>query len=346
MVDTDTMRGRLEELLRRQGEPEDVRVTDVHPIPGGYSLVTMGFTASSSARTRRYVVRADPPGGGLTGTDRRSEWDLLQALTARGRVPMPAAHWFDDGLVLGTPGIVLDFVDGPQLGAHAATADDAEQRRLAGQLAETLAAVHAIGPDGLPDSCRRAESWDGYVDGLIAAWRRLEAEHVERNPFLRYVACWLEAHKPPPAPLTLVHGEFQTGNVMLDAQGRMLVIDWEFAHVGDPRVDLGWCQSVAAFHPPDLIGLDPVGFCARYCELTGLSAEVVNPQSVAYFAILGAVSNFGMALRSISALARGESSQLTTAYLVSAEAYIHRLWMGVTSQLDAAALEQQMEVSR
>jgi hypothetical protein len=38
---------------------------------------------------------------------------------------MPAAHWFDDGLVLGTPGIVLDFVDGPQLGAHAATADDA-----------------------------------------------------------------------------------------------------------------------------------------------------------------------------------------------------------------------------
>jgi hypothetical protein len=43
---------------------------------------------------------------------------------------MPAAHWFDDGLVLGTPGIVLDFVDGPQLGAHAATADDAEQRRL------------------------------------------------------------------------------------------------------------------------------------------------------------------------------------------------------------------------
>jgi hypothetical protein len=74
---------RLEELLRRQGEPEDVRVSDVHPIPGGYSLVTLGFTASSSARTRRYVVRADPSGVGLTGTDRRSEWDLLQALTAR-----------------------------------------------------------------------------------------------------------------------------------------------------------------------------------------------------------------------------------------------------------------------
>jgi aminoglycoside phosphotransferase (APT) family kinase protein len=347
MVDTGTMSTRLEELLRRHGEPDNVRVTDVHPIPGGYSLVTMGFTATSSAQTRRYVLRADPAAAAISRTDRRTEWDLLQTLTAQGRVPMPAARWFDDGTVLESPAIVLDFVDGPQLGAHAATADDAEQRRLAGHLAETLAAVHATGPDGLPDSCTRAECWDDYVDALIVRWRRLEADHVERNPFLRYVACWLEAHRPPPAPLTLVHGEFQTGNVMLDARGRMLVIDWEYAHVGDPRIDLGWCQNVAAFNPPDLIGLDPVGFCARYCELTGLSAEVVNPRTVAYFSILGGANAFGMLLGGIASLARGESSVLTTAYLVSAEAFTHRLWMGATRQLDAfAALEQQMEMSR
>ena len=336
-TDLGDLPARLEELLRRSGAPADVRVSDVHPISGGYSLLTYGFTATSADGTRRHVLRVDPPAGAaLTSTDRAAEWELLSALTAKGSVPMPAALAFDDGAILGRPGIVLDFVDGPQLGAHAARSDDAERRRLAGQLAETLAAVHAAGADAAPESFARPASWDGYVDGLIAAWRQVEADHAERNPFLRYVACWLEAHKPPPAPLTLVHGEFQAGNVMIDAQGRMLVIDWEYTHVGDPRFDLGWCQNVAAFAPPDLIGLDPVGFCARYCELTGSSPEVVNPLTVGYFSILAGAKAFGALLAGIAAMARGENTLLTSAYLVSAEPFTHRLWMGATRQLEAA----------
>jgi aminoglycoside phosphotransferase (APT) family kinase protein len=344
MLEPGVLRTRLEDLLRREGEPVDVRVSDVHPIPGGYSLLTMGFTATSSGGTRRYILRADPPAAAIGRTDRRAEWELLESLTANGRTPMPAARWFDDGELLGTPGIVIDFVDGPQLGTHAAAADDVERRRLATLLAETLAAVHAVDPGVAPACCARPASWDAYVDGLIDAWRQLEAEHAERNPFLRYVARWLEDHRPPPAPLRLVHGEFQTGNVMLGADGRMLVVDWEYAHIGDPRIDLGWCQNVAAFHPPDLIGLDPVGFCARYAELAGLTAEVVNPATIAYFSILGGAKAFGQLLRGIAALARGEGSALTTAYLVSAESFTHRLWMGATRQLDAmAALAHHME---
>jgi len=345
VVDTRTLTSRLEELLRRRGEPAGVQVSDVRPILGGYSLDTIGFTATCPTHTRRYVLRADPVAAAFIRTDRRTEWEVLAALTARGGVPMPAARWFDDGAILGTPGIVLDFVDGPQLGAHAATSDDAEQRRLAHQLADTLATVHTLDPDVVEATCSRPESWDHYVDGLIAAWRQLEAEHVERNPFLRYVACWLEDHKPPPAPLTFVHGEFQSGNVMLDAQGRMLVVDWECAHIGDPRIDLGWCRNVAAFKPPDLIGLDPIGFCARYCELTGLTADVVNPVTVAYFSVLASANACRMLLGGIAALARGESSVLTSAYLVSAESFMHRLWMDAIRQIEAAgAAERRIEV--
>lgn len=344
-MDTRALKSRLEDLLRQRGQPADVQVSEVRPILGGYSLDTIGFTATCPTSTRRYVLRADPVAAAFTRTDRRTEWEVLAALTAQGRVPMPVARWFDDGTILGTPGIVLDFVDGPQLGAHVATADDAEQRRLAGQLAETLAAVHSTDPAVVAARCSPPESWDHYVDGLIAAWRQLESDHVERNPFLRYVACWLEDHKPPPAPLTFVHGEFQTGNVMLDAQGRMLVVDWECAHIGDPRVDLGWCRNVAAFKPPDLIGLDPIGFCGRYCELTGLTAEVVNPATVAYFSVLASANACRMLLGGIAAVARGESSVLTSAYLVSAESFMHRLWMDATRQLEAAgAGDRRIEV--
>jgi aminoglycoside phosphotransferase (APT) family kinase protein len=339
----------LEEFLREQGEPPDLTVTDLAPIPGGYSLVTIGFTVTTSGGSRRYVLRLNPPeDAALSRTDRRQEWELLSGLTARSEVPMPAARWFDDGTHLGRPGIVLDFIDGPQLGAHAAAGDDVQRRRLGLQMAETLAAVHAHGADAVPASHPRPESWDAYLDGFIAAWREVEATHAERNPFIRYVAAWLEAHKPPPAPLTLTHGEFQTGNVMLDTAGRMHVIDWEYAHVGDPRVDLGWCQNVAAFSPPDLIGLDPVAFCGRYCEVSGLSPEVVNPLTVGYFAILAGAKAFGAMLAGVSAMARGENHLLTSAYLVSAESFAHRLWLGGTRQLEAAmaAMAAPMEANR
>ena len=347
MSDPHDLAERLTELLRRNGEA-DVQVTDVHPITGGYSLQTYGFSVTSPVGRRRYVLRIDPPAGAsLTQTDRRSEWELLSRLTASGAVPMPAARAYDDGGVLGRAGIVLDFVDGPQLGAHAVAADDEERRRLAGQLAETLAAVHRVEAAEAP-SLTSPPSWDDYVDGLIAAWREVEANHAERNPFLRYVPCWLETHKPPPAPLRLVHGEFQCGNVMIDAKGQMQVIDWEYAHIGDPRIDLGWCQNVAAFSPPDLIGLDPVGFCARYCDLTGLSPEVINPVTVGYFSILAGVKAFGALLGGIAAMARGENHLLTSAYLVSAEAFTHNLWMQGTRQLEAAmaALAAQMETTQ
>jgi len=349
VTDVNDLAGRLEELLRRNGAPTDVKVSDVKPISGGYSLLTYGFTATSSDGTRRHVLRTDPPAGAsLTHTDREHEWELLAELTAKGAVPMPAALAYDDGTALESPGIILDFVDGPQLGTHAGAAGDEERRRLAGQLAETLAAVHCAGADAAPDSYPRPDSWDEYVDGLIATWRHVEANHAECNPFLRYVACWLEANKPPPAPLTLVHGEFQTGNVMIDAEGRMQVIDWEYAHVGDPRFDLGWCQNVAAFAPPDLIGLDPVGFCSRYCELTGASPEIVNPLTVGYFAILSGAKPFGAMLAGVAAMARGENHLLTSAYLVSAEPFTHRLFLGGTRQLEAAmaAMATQMEPSQ
>ena len=72
---------------------------------------------------------------------------------------------------------------------------------------------------------------------------------------MRYVAAWLEHNRPPEVPMTLVHGEFQPGNVMVGGDGRLVAVDWEFAHVGDPREDLGWALWVESIQPPALIGL-------------------------------------------------------------------------------------------
>src|SRR5258707_10485939 len=295
-------------------------------------------TAASSVRSRTLVLRADPPAdAALTHTDRAREWELLSALTARGDVPMPAARMADlTGEHLGRPGIVLEFVDGTQLQTHLSTADTASYPELAERLATSIAQVHAVEAAALPASLERPASWDAYVDSLIDRWRAIEAAHVERDPFIRWVAAWLDANRPPPAPLTLVHGEFQAGNVMLNATGGLDIVDWEFAHIGDPRADLGWFQQVAAFSPPDLIGADPVAFCERYCKASGLSPEVVNPLTIGYFSILGAADAIGSLLQGIAAMANGDNHLITSAYLTSAVAFTHRLWRGGVLGLEAA----------
>ena len=52
---------------------------------------------------------------------------------------------------------------------------------------------------------------------------------------------WLDRRKPVPiARPVLVHGDYRTGNYLVDETGVTAILDWEGAHLGDPVEDLGW----------------------------------------------------------------------------------------------------------
>jgi aminoglycoside phosphotransferase len=69
----------------------------------------------------------------------------------------------------------------------------------------------------------------------------------------------LHATEPPPdLPDTgtggvLVHGDFGPQNVLLDPSALEVtaVLDWEFAHLGDPVEDLAWCEWIVRMHHPE-----------------------------------------------------------------------------------------------
>jgi aminoglycoside phosphotransferase (APT) family kinase protein len=338
MVDLEAVRERLVAFLQeRHGAP--VEVGDLEILTGGYSLVTVAFSATTADGSARYVLRTNPPGdAALTQSDRAQEAEILAALTDAGTVPMPRLRWADPmGDALGSPSLILDFVDGPQVLSRLREVDEPELARIALQLAETIGTVHVAGNAAAPANLERPLSWDAYIDGFIEGWRAVERAYPERNPFIRWLADWLDGHRPPPAPLTLVHGEFQTGNVMIDSTGAMQVIDWEYAHIGDPRADLGWLQQCAAFAPPDPIAVDPVAFCRRYCEVTGLAEDVINPLTVAWFSVAAGYKSIGALLGGIAGLATGDNHLITSAYLVSAMPFLHRLWRDTVRELEAAA---------
>ncbi len=195
------------------------------------------FTAVVDGAARTMVLRADAiDGSAPIETDRAREWDLLNALTRQGgapdaRRPLRRHHRRDAWQQSDRPGLRHPAdLSCPGFGRARTPIWPRLHRRCA-----TLAAdIHLVEVGGMPSTIEHPEDWNSYIDELIELWRRTERDLSGSIPMLRYVAAWLERNRPTELPMTLVHGEFQPGNVMFGSEGRLIAVDWEFAHIGDP----------------------------------------------------------------------------------------------------------------
>ncbi|CAN5427918.1 hypothetical protein BH23ACT3_BH23ACT3_07540 [soil metagenome] len=322
MHDTSVMPDRLAAFLSHRDGTRRATVIEYEAMIGGYSrLMARARVEWSDGSSETLVLRGDPPPGqSMMETDRDLEWSLLAALAAADAVRMPVAHHYDNtGEHLGTKCIVLEHVDGQSLQAllnH--DVEGAHHGRHMADLVDTLATVHAIEPHRVADALAVPTDWNTYLGGLIDRFRQSEAAHVESNPFLRYVAAWLDANRPPPLPLRLVHSDFQPANIMVCADGSHSLIDWELAHVGDPREDLGYYNVYSSASGPNLFMADPEGFLARYRERTGFGEEAVNMATMVYFSSLAAITVYSQVLGGAGAMARGHNSGLMTTYTINA----------------------------
>ena len=156
--------------------------------------------------------------------------------------------------------------------------------QLAHQCGRILARLHRIPLQGLP-VLRRATARQER-EYYLARHRR----HDHPRPVLSLAFAWLRQHEPQPQPaLSLVHGDFRHGNLMIGPDGVNAVLDWELAHLGDPMEDLGWiCVNSWRFGHIDL----PVGgFGTREALFAGYAAEggVVDVERVHYWEVMGSL---------------------------------------------------------
>lgn len=62
----------------------------------------------------------------------------------------------------------------------------------------------------------------------------------EPHPAMYIALNWLKKNLPVEENICLVHGDFRTGNFMVSENGLEGILDWEFAHVGNPYEDISW----------------------------------------------------------------------------------------------------------
>jgi aminoglycoside phosphotransferase (APT) family kinase protein len=266
---------RLTEVL---GQPASV--ADVRRLTGGASRETWAFTAlPDRGAPRRLVLRRDPPGT-VRPEGMALEARVLAAAARAGVAVPPLVDAGTDPAVVGSPYLIMDHVDGETIARKLLRDPQYERARagLAAELGRTLAAIHAIALEAVP-GLPAGEP----LEGLRAAYDELG----EPLPAVEIALKWLERHRPDDVAPTVVHGDFRTGNLIIDSTGLRAVLDWERVHRGDPREDLGWlCVKCWRFGSPH-----PAGGFGSVAELLDGYAEVAgtrpDPEAVLWWQVYG-----------------------------------------------------------
>ena len=203
---------------------------------------------------RRFVLRRNAAATIGSSRSLAQEFAALSAAHAAGvTVPAPIGYC-DDAGVIGAAFALVAAVEGVGLGPRIVKDQGlgGDHAALAGQLGRELAKIHAIQPAQSGLSFLDAPPTDPAKTAITDLRTALDRLDV-RRPALEWGLRWAELHPPPRRSPVLVHGDFRTGNYMVDQNGLTAILDWEFVGLGDPMADLGWfCAECWRFGRPDL----------------------------------------------------------------------------------------------
>ncbi len=262
--------------------PGATGVTGAAKLSGGASQETWSFDIVHPDGNIGAILRRAPPGYGAApsrAAGLAAEAQLMQLAYEAG-VPSPLVlHVLQPRDELGT-GFIMQRVEGETIARKILRDEKFASARphLARQLGKVAAGIHGLPLAKLPKLRR-----------MTAAKEIAELERDYRGfewprPVFELALRWLRDRDPGPSPeVTLVHGDFRHGNLIIGPEGLRAVLDWELAHTGDPMEDLGWiCVNSWRFGEID----KPVGgFGAREELFAGYEStgRRVDPERVKFW---------------------------------------------------------------
>lgn len=205
-------------------------------LSGGASQETWALSGSGNSA----ILRRAPGGSSMARSSAAiglsAEAKLIQ-FAADANVPVPKVlHVLSEEDGIGD-GFLMSLVLGETIARPILRNDEFAGARdvLARQSGEALAAIHSIPLEGLPSELGLSDG-QAQVEQYEEIYRGFDAP----RPVFELAMRWLKENAPAPMDNVLVHGDFRLGNLMIDETGLVAVLDWELAHIGDPREDIAW----------------------------------------------------------------------------------------------------------
>jgi aminoglycoside phosphotransferase (APT) family kinase protein len=266
--------------------PGTTGVVGAAKLSGGASQETWSFDIVHPGGNIGAILRRAPQGYGAAPTRAaglNAEATLMQLAYDAGLPSPRVLHVLQPQDELGT-GFIMARVEGETIARKILRDDQFAQARpkLARQLGQVLAGIHGLALAQLPVLRRMTATRE------IAELERDYRSFDWPRPVFELALRWLRDRDPgPPQQVTLVHGDFRHGNLIIGPDGVRAVLDWELAHTGDPMEDLGWiCVNSWRFGEID----KPVGgFGSREELFAGYEAagHSVDPDRVKFWEVMG-----------------------------------------------------------
>jgi aminoglycoside phosphotransferase (APT) family kinase protein len=283
-----SVRSRLAAYIATAAGAREVAIVALERMSGGAVQENWALDVQVSGGAydgaRRWVLRTDAAARVGESLKRSEEFQVLQAAHAAG-LHAPQPLWLcDDPAVTGREFFIMQRLPGIASG-HRITREAAlipYPARLARELAENLAHLHAISPRRelgfLPTMLARDS---------IAHYRQYLDQLDEPHPALEWGLRWCELNAPAAEETTLIHRDYRTGNYLVDGGRLAGVLDWEFAAFGNPLEDVGWifakCWRFAGKRLPcgGIAGADD--FLVPYQRASG---RTVTPAALVYWQVM------------------------------------------------------------
>jgi len=274
MIDSAALRDGLGRVCERAGlgtlagEPQ--RLT------GGAMMESWRFEAGGAT----FVLRRAPS---LAFMEDRPyghpvEAALIEAARARGVTAPEVVAVLEEADGLGS-GFVMRALSGTADPKAVLACDD--PAGLLRQAARDLARIHSLKvgdvPVGVPVMDYRAAIADLKQQFMDAGGDR---------PIIALGLKWLEDHCPEPVEPVLIHGDYRTGNLLVEGSRLTGVLDWEIAHFGDPHEDLAFgCMAVWRFARYDRPALGLGSLADYFAAYEAESGTTVDPARFRFWTI-------------------------------------------------------------
>ena len=308
----------LSAYLRDRFSEPDMVVTSVTPLAGGFGKETTLFEVTGNALSGAFVMRRDLAGGAsITNDCHRNvmEYPVIKAANARG-FPAPDAVWLDTEhkLLPGGDFIIMRKSPG-KIGGNFFGAQTTIPDTLVDNLAVIMADLHNLEPlTELGDlnpainsalwNKSRSESTADYIRG----WRDYFLSHNHTpSPSLMALFGWLLDNVPPRrGKSVMLHGDFGFHNFLFEDGKLSAVLDWEFAHIGDPAEELGYVRETIGN------AIDWDRLMSNYIAAGG---DPVDDVTLRYFRVWAHVRNAAGSNLIAANFAAGLSDELKLAFL-------------------------------
>ena len=282
-------------LSEQVGHP--VQVGAITRFPVGFSWLTFAVPVAGldgPGSSTELILRLGPDYGLFAPYSAGPQVLAMRSL-AGGALPVPRAFWSsDDASILGAPFLFCEKVSGaavvPWVSASEPPLDEAYRKSVGTDFIDALAALHCVAWQHQPIAAmadgisvdNAAQRNVALYEGLIDRWA------MRPYPLADWGIRWLRSHHPIAPRVTIVHGDYRTGN-FLEAGGRITaILDWELVHLGDPHEDLAWVSlPMYKGGSPYLCRLcEPEWLFERWSQRSGIAVSMASLRWYQVFSLL------------------------------------------------------------